>query len=427
MLRALFCVLAMLTLSACVSEPTDPSFIGARAFNPEDAAKTRVSLGLTYLKNGNFSQAKFNLDKALEFAPRNGQAHFAMAFYYQQVDEVVLAEESYEKALTFSRNDPDIVNSYGAFLCQQGKYEKAKGYFLEAVNSRNYVSTAETYENLAICSQSQGKNQEAIEFFISALNHQPTRPQSLYLLSNLYVEEQQWEDAKRTLFKYERNAQVSPESLYLQFQIAQGLGDTKAALGYGEIMKSMFPDHPNTQKYLAQMGKFKPSATITRKIRTQASSTETPRLDAQTLVAQVLRDSQSADASASNQNANEVLFTNTEQLPLIVIKDTTIQEEQTVPDPMPADEVPALSPDLEPTLAAALRVGSPEVQQDDKSAQLKASNEQFHVVQAKENLYRISLKYNVKMKTLLEWNELEDASEIKIGTTLRVRDPNNNE
>jgi type IV pilus assembly protein PilF len=48
---------------------------------------------------------------------------------------------------------------------------------------------------------------------------------------------------------------------------------------------------------------------------------------------------------------------------------------------------------------------------------------QFHIVQAKENLYRISLKYNVKIRKLLEWNNLEDASSIRIGTKLWVKEP----
>jgi len=267
MLRVLISSLLVISLSACVSQPRDPSFKGAGAFDRVEAAKTRVSLGLTYLQNGNFAQAKFNLDKALEFAPRDGQAHFAMAFYYQQVEEFERAEDSYEEALTFSKNDPDVLNSYGAFLCQRGNYDKAKGYFLQAVDDRNYVSSAETYENLALCSQSQGNKQEAIQYFNSALNHQPTRSGSLFLLTKLYVEEEQWDDAKKTLFKYERNSPISAESLYLQFQIAQGMNDTKTAMGYGEILKSMYPEHQHTKDYLASMGKFKPAASITRKLR----------------------------------------------------------------------------------------------------------------------------------------------------------------
>ena len=595
MLRTLSCILLTLSLSACVSEPIDPSFIGARAFDADEASKTRVSLGLTYLQNGNFSQAKFNLDKALEFAPRNGQAHYALAFYYQQVDEPELAIESYENALSYSRNDPDVLNSYGAFLCQEGQYEKAKEYFLEAVNDRNYVSTAETYENLAICSQSQGKDQEAINYFNSALNHQPTRPESLFLLTRLYVEDEQWENAKRSLFKYERNAQVSAETLYLQFQIAQGLKDTKTAVGYGEILKSMFPDHPNTQKYLAQMGKFKPSATVTRKIRETSETTESANIntqivasvlgepdtsvqvagseeqvvnaenaatsaqaeiveteivdtevventkelklsaeeigyssvseitiidttkpedtieaaaeiseenieeDAQELaddvseqaanisdesqVVEAIEDSQAqvvkSDVAANDANdlkidnalvdtqanQNEIELSNPERVQttetlvveevvaevgeeervlddnadvateqgtvvveeqaevmvIDVTTETSVQEDVSEPEAESNTESETTDSNELPAVAVLEEDSQPSTSDDNESAV------EFHTVAAGENLYRISLKYNVKIQSLLKWNDMADASALRTGSQLRVREPNNND
>ncbi|MFB0911619.1 MAG: LysM domain-containing protein, partial [Glaciecola sp.] len=51
----------------------------------------------------------------------------------------------------------------------------------------------------------------------------------------------------------------------------------------------------------------------------------------------------------------------------------------------------------------------------------------YHVVVPKENLYRISLRYNVKMKYLMQWNNLDDPSAIIIGMKLRVKDPKNND
>ena len=51
----------------------------------------------------------------------------------------------------------------------------------------------------------------------------------------------------------------------------------------------------------------------------------------------------------------------------------------------------------------------------------------YHIVKPKENLYQISLRYNVKMKYLMQWNKLDDASSIQIGTKLRVKDPKSND
>jgi len=461
-------------LSACVTEPRDPDFAGADAINTDAAAKNRVSLGLTYLSNGNFSQAKANLDKALNFAPRSADAHFAMAYYYQQVDELALTEEYYLKALKLAPENPNIINSYGAFLCEQGQYEKAKSYFLKAVSSKSYISTAETYENLAICAVDQGKTDEAISFFESALNHQPTRGKSLFFLAQLQKEQGNYGEAKKTLWKYDRVSRVSPESLWLSYEIAQGLGDTKAALGYGELMKSMFPEHPNTALFKQQMGKFQPVATIKNKREAITPSNIQPASEVEMSSTDVDAQMGSAASPAeSGQNASlaspslikvnkktKTLAPNEETAETIneVENKVTEQTQQTLVDSALSTEQAAkreaqleaaLAADfntvndesasidgkvekVDDTLAIADKVVEETVEQttDEATQQIDeaaSTNASYHVVLPKENLYRISLRYNVKMKYLMQWNNLDDPSAIRIGMKLRVKDPKNND
>ncbi len=511
-LIAMFVVCA--TLTGCVSEPRDPAFAGAEAINNDEAAKTRVSLGLTYLNNGNFAQAKANLDKALEFSPRSANANFAMAFYYQQVDELGLADEYYDRALKYGPENADIINSYGAFLCEQGKYERAKSYFLRAVNNKSYVSTAETYENLAICAQDQGRFEEALTYFQSALNHQPTRAKSLFLLAELQAQEGNFGDAKKTLWKYERVSQVSPQSLWLAYEIAQGLGDTKSALSYGEIMKSMYPNHPNTALFKKQMGKFQPVATVKSKRRvdvqppSQAEVTDIAQAQAEEpenkpivqtskiAAAQTSVGSNEQDESVKKKTmilAPEAIIeipastavveteaTPKEAIPVEAIPEKVMPEEASPEETMPKSEAvtepastsaaPSLSAEEVARREAELEAAFGDVEQaidepaqvakemataetqkseveqaspdtSDNQSEAKTESTQiverndandadtpvYHIVKPKENLYQISLRYNVKMKYLMQWNKLDDASSIQIGTKLRVKDPKSND
>jgi type IV pilus assembly protein PilF len=388
----------VLILSACVSVPTDKRFKGTGDFDKVAAAKTRVSLGLTYLKNGNFSQAKFNLDKALEFDPRSGEGNFAMAFYYQQVDEVKRAHEYYRQAIDFSRDDPDVLNSYGAFLCKQGDYDLAKTYFFKAVDDKSYVSTAGTYENLAICAESQGLIKDAIEYFNSALNHQPTRVTSLLYLSQLYVQTEQWDLAKKTLWKYERNSSVTAESLWLSFQISRGQRDLPTAVEYSEILKRLYPLHPNTEKALVIIGKFRPGMTITTKTKPSTSA---------------ILSAGGIASAASNTSA---------VMPNRQAKNTKVLVES-------SSKIEYLEP-LEKSTQASTDV-SVDIQRKqllDDSAEISNNTEiPFHIVKSKETLYSISRLYKVEVKMLLQWNSVKDISSISIGTKLWVKDPNLNE
>ncbi|MFQ3235475.1 MAG: type IV pilus assembly protein PilF [Paraglaciecola sp.] len=330
-------VCLLLLLNAC-SNRIDPN---NQNFDKNKAAKTRLSLGLTYLENGNFSQAKFNLDKALEFAPQSAQSHYGMAYYYQTVEEYTSAEQSYQQAMDLAPRDADIANSYGAYLCARGEYAKAKAYFFKAINSNSYISSAETYENLALCSQSQGQLQDAIEYLDSALNHQPGRGKSLFLLAEMLLANQQLDAAKDALRRYDKVSEVSAESLWLASRIEQAAGKEHAASDYANMIVSLYPSHVPAKNYLSAQRSHPKSAPSVRKV-------------------------------------NKVVPKQIEQSKTVSV---------------------------------------------DTSLQIADHLTRYHVVQSKENLYRISLQYNVKMQSLMEWNKIKDPSAIYVGKKLIVVDP----
>lgn len=332
--RSLGVCCLILGLAGCASNAPD----GPTQAEQAEAAKTRVSLGLTYLKIGRFDQAKSNLDKAIEFAPRYAEAHHGLAYYYQQVGEQALADEYFRSAYKLSGESPDVANSYGAFLCQSGQYDKAKEYLLEAVRHRQYSHAAQTYENLAICSQSQAQLDDAIEYLQQALKHQPARAKSLYMLTELLVAKKRWTQAKATLRQYEKVAPITPDTLIMSAKIALAQQQPKQAKAYYQLLLQMFPDYENADKIQ------------------------------QTLAA--------------------------------------------VPTPGQASKTKAkIKPVVKPQKVAKVLTAD-------------SSSDKIHVIEKGDNLYRLSLKYNVRMQQLIEWNNLVDASSINIGSHLYIADPN---
>lgn len=376
---------AIIFTSGCVSNSQSGLYGGN--FDHEEAAKTRMSLGLTYLQNNNYTQAKKNLDKALEFNPRSADVQFAMAYYYQLVGDNLRAEEYYETAIDLAPNNGDIANSYGAFKCQNGEYEKAKAYFFDAINNRLYANAAQTYENLALCAQSQGKLDEAIGYFQDALKHQPARGKSLFLLSELYTVSEQWELAESTLRKYERVAKVTPDSLWLAYEIAKGKGDLETAKGYGEMMMSLFPESELTKRYLVQRESMQNRVVKTVK-STQPNDSETQISENQT-------NTDGLAQTSSNDKENEKS----------VAQDNDAQRQSQ-----------SNNSDNAPTATA----NTPEKAQN---TELSVQSDKFHVVKEGENLYRISLLHNIKMATLQEWNNLENTGAIIAGQTLWLVPP----
>ncbi|NMH59000.1 type IV pilus biogenesis/stability protein PilW [Alteromonas ponticola] len=373
-----YIVLALvLILTGCVSQTQPSGFIGDE-FDQEKAAKTRISLGLTYLKNGNYSQAKANLDQALRYAPRLADTHYSLAYYYQLVGETERADESYSNALKLAPRNADIANSYGAFLCQQQRYDDANEFFASALNNRQYANAAETYENMALCAQEQGEPATAISHLQSALNHQPSRAKSLFLLTELYIENGEWEKAKASLRKYERVARVSAESLWLQIQVAKGQRDVDTAKGYGDMLLTMYPQSAQANAYKEQQDAWvTPQIAITRKSPKDAPEQEQIQ-------------------SPSREEPTQPMISQSEQTqPATVTQDTPIESVQ--------NQTVSLKKQPE--------------------YEISEENPPFHIVQAKENLYRISLMYNLKMSTLQEWNQLDEPGAIRQGMRLWLVPP----
>lgn len=382
-------LVTLLWLSGCVSENQGGNF--SAEFDQNEAAKTRISLGLTYLKNGNYTQAKMNLDKALSFAPRLADSHYGLAYYYQVVGEVERAREAYETAMSLAPRNADIANSYGAFLCQQGDYEEAKTFFLQAVNSKQYANSAATYENMALCAQSQGQGEDAIEYLNSALKHQPGRAKTLFILTEMYVATEQYDLAEQTLRKYEKVARVSPDSLWMAIEIATGQGDILTANGYGDMLLTMYPDSPLTKLYIDRQQKL-PQPVI--KVKTKPQQNVKP--DTVSV----------ADLQASTESSNAV---------------TTPAADIRVAKPESANSQPTVVTDI----AIETDTNTDDAADAESVAEdaVAAEPVKFHIVQPKENLYRLSLKYNIKLDTLKAWNNLDNNGSIKIGTKLWLVPP----
>lgn len=388
-MRVLIVLSLMIAMAGCVSETQPGAF--SSEFDQQEAAKTRVSLGLTYLKNGNYSQAKQNLDKALSFAPRLADTHYGLAYYYQVVGETERADESYQTAMSLAPRDANIANSYGAFLCQDGRYEKAKTFFMQALNAKQYASSAETYENMALCAQSQGEGEDAIEYLNNALKHQPGRGKTLFILTEMYAATEQYDLAAETLRRYEKVARVSADSLWMAVEIAKGQGDLRAANGYGDMLLRMYPDSSLARLYIERQ-KTVPQPVIKIKNKPQSQPAPAP-----------------------------------EKVPEPVVEDAT-GSEPAVPQTELSEPTQSQAPEREPVIVAEEPEEPAEEQVEpaaevSQNAPVDKTETRFHIVQPKENLYRLSLKYNIKLNTLKEWNDLDKNGSIKVGMKLWLVPP----
>ncbi len=256
--KPLLCIAAclLLTLTGCVQNKT---YIGSdkpvveKELDPIAAAKTRISLGLVYLQKGSSAQAKYNLEKALEFAPELPEANYSLAYYYQTVNNKEKAQYFYEKVISLDEENGDAYNNYGAFLCDQGDVKKARNLFLKAVEIDSYIRVAQTYENLGLCLYDSGEpeyQQQAKDYFIKALGYNARLVKSLSYLTQISLDEG---DIPVAWAYFEQLEKVIPRQnasfLWLSYQLNSATGYRAKAEQVAERLLTLFPKSGQAKLY----------------------------------------------------------------------------------------------------------------------------------------------------------------------------------
>ena len=528
-LPVLFTLILPPLLSGCVSQrfENNQPIVKTQA-NRDEMAATRVSLGLGYLKIGDMSQAKLNLEKAKRFSPQLVQVHTAFAHYYETVGEGLLAIESFEEALLLQPDSADTLNNYGVFLCRQGQVEEAEVQFLKAIAVPSYLLVSQSYENLSSC-YLQIDNFEKSEMYLNkAIFHDPNRTKTLLQMVRLQYALGKYKESKQYLQKFERNTQrFTADSLSLSYKLYRKLGQRRTATNYANMLIKMYPQSWEGKQYLLNGLSFITADQLAKRYQltqkhnnrqvlptsnkrvvklsprksnntpyTGSIKTIVPRVkESVTAVIQVKNTVTTADKklnvaltpltnatqssfgpdtlllpTAVIATESEVTVFNTEEIKATTeeiqatteeIKATKIQSIEKVPAviidtpvvthaaftlpvvgeststaPIPATRDVALPEAIVEVVEADVFVVSTQPQdslttvepsetilEEIINVESVDTTENVHKVSEGQSLYIISVKYNVKMKSLLKWNNLSEKSKLRIGDKLYVVDP----
>lgn len=241
-------------LPGCVTETT---YVGKNSermvhgLDKQAAAKSRLELGLGYLRKGSMSQAKYNLDRAQALDPSNTDVYLAQAYYFQQVGDPVAAEESYRQLLALDGRNADGHNNYGVFLCERGNYGGAEQHFQAALAEPGYTKMADTYENAAVCALKAGNKLKAVEYYRRAFGYNPGSTRILLSLAALQLDTGKTADTEATMARYgQMGAKESAQSLWLRLRLAKAMDQLAQLHKLGGELVRQFPHSDQAKRYL---------------------------------------------------------------------------------------------------------------------------------------------------------------------------------
>jgi type IV pilus assembly protein PilF len=244
--RALFVVLlAQAALAGCAGQPAGPSAdtgtIVGEVGDPRNRARAHTDLAAVYYERGTMGIALEELRRALAADERYAPAHSLLGRVYMELKENQLAQQSFERALELSPNDPDINHSYGWFLCQTGQEGDSIRYFLQAIRNPLYAAPWRSYSAAGLCSLRKDNVKDADEFFQRALRLEPDEPTALLKLGDIRFRQGRMDEARRLVTRYNKLVTPSAESLWLGLRVERRLGERIVEQSYANQLRRRFP------------------------------------------------------------------------------------------------------------------------------------------------------------------------------------------
>ncbi|TAK62876.1 type IV pilus biogenesis/stability protein PilW [Methylobacter sp.] len=224
--------LLVATVGACGSTG------GTQSDNPDDI---HLQLGVRYLSMNKLELARENLLLALKENSSNAQAHNALAFLYEKLNQFDQAKEHYETALDLKPNDLSVKNNFGRFLCEHGELEEGMALLSETssnpLNDKQWMALT----NAGRCQLSKGQKQLAENYFKQALQLNNAYAPALSEMQKIAYQNGDFWAAKGYLQRYLGVADHTAETLWFAAHAERALGNKELANEYKKLLLEKFP------------------------------------------------------------------------------------------------------------------------------------------------------------------------------------------
>ncbi len=244
---------AILAGCAATSGPTEPEIAQGQNTSLDQTegrtrARANTELASLYYERGNLGVALEVLRTATLSDTTYAPAHGMLGLVYMDLKENQLAQASFERALRYAPNDPDINHNYGWVLCQVGREPESARYFLQAVRNPLYATPWKSYSAAGQCALQKDNFKDAEDYFGRALKLDPDEPNSLLKMAVIKYRTGDVPEARRLVARYTRIVEPTAEGLWLGIRIERKLGDKSTENSYANQLRRRFPSSREYQQ-----------------------------------------------------------------------------------------------------------------------------------------------------------------------------------
>ncbi|UWU58641.1 type IV pilus biogenesis/stability protein PilW [Stenotrophomonas maltophilia] len=200
-----------------------------------------LALAARDMQVGNLDAAERKAREALKLAPESPDALVLMAGIDERRGRTQQAGESFRRAAEQAPQRGDVLNNYGAWLCQQGRPAESLAWFDRALQAPGYATPAEAQANAGGCALDAGQLERAERDLRAALSTLPGNPVALEAMAQLSFRQGRYMEARAFAERRIAAAPTTRSVLQLASQIEARLGDRAASDRYIQRIRQEFP------------------------------------------------------------------------------------------------------------------------------------------------------------------------------------------
>jgi len=200
-----------------------------------------LALAARDMQVGNLDAAERKAREAQKLAPEAPDALVLLAGIDERRGRTQQAGESFRRAAEQAPQRGDILNNYGAWLCQQGRPAESLVWFDRALQAPGYATPAESQANAGGCALDAGQFERAERDLRAALATLPGNPVALEAMAQLSFRQGRFMEARAFAERRIAAAPATRSVLQLASQIEARLGDRAASDRYLQRIRQEFP------------------------------------------------------------------------------------------------------------------------------------------------------------------------------------------
>jgi type IV pilus assembly protein PilF len=207
----------------------------------DEAARLNLELGLGYLRQGDFDEARIKLEKSIEAKSDNATAHRALGLVYERLEDNKGAEKQYRIAVSQAPDDADAINQLAAFLCAQGNQPEALKLFEQALAIPLYPNRYLLLTNAGTCAKSTDIPR-AENYLRQALALKPDYPAALLQMGEISYINENYVQARAFITRYVDSAPPNALAFWLAYRVELAMKNFDAADEYAVQLLKRFPE-----------------------------------------------------------------------------------------------------------------------------------------------------------------------------------------